>query len=56
MCQENARVSGVALNTLEIVDITKYIVGASLSSTRCRTDCGVGGGERRNVFNKIARV
>ncbi len=41
MSQENERAHGIAVSTIEIVDLIEYIVVMSLPSTRCKTSCGV---------------
>ncbi len=57
MSQENTSAPGLAFSTIEIVDLIKYIVVASLSSTRCKTSYGVcGGHDRRSVFKTVAIV
>ncbi len=57
MTQEKAMAPRLAFSTVEIVDLIQCIVVASLSSTRCKTSCGIcGGHDRRSVYNTAAIV
>ncbi len=57
MSQENTRAPRLAFSTIEIVDLIKFIVVASQSSTRCKMSCGVSGGcDKSNIYYTIIVV
>ncbi len=57
MSQENTRAPRLAFSTIEIVDLIKFIVVASQSSTRCKMSCGVSGGcDKSNIYYTIVLV